>query len=250
MATVENGVVKGVAVGTAIITTTTSNGQEAICEVTVGPKYVTFDKLSTSDWVAPTASGVKGKVASVSEVTVGEDTALQFTATNESENVGQATYTKELGTSEILCFQYQIANNMADGADKHHGFALAQQAQDGYILSATADGGYYFSIRTDKVVLQKRDSENISTNIAETYFNASSVFGKKEDDTQRDFCNIEIGAINYADGSVGIHFKIDKTLIFDPEKTKVDDPLVGGYFGVFVRKAYGSAYLKKAPSLN
>ncbi|MBR4059833.1 MAG: FIVAR domain-containing protein, partial [Lachnospiraceae bacterium] len=158
-------------------------------------QYVTFEELRAEDWASVTSRELLVSVEA-DELKITRDASL-------SSGLGQTMYTPGLGIRDILCFQYKI-----DSRTSWHGFVLAQANENAYAITNSTDG-YFICINTNQVELQKRQNGNkvgqIDKALDTTLFDGGEYY------------DIEIGAINYPDGSVGIHFKIGDTLIFDPE---------------------------------
>lgn len=211
-----------------------------IAETSRVVQYVTFEDLSVDDW-----SNVTSKEL---DITVEQD-ALKFV----KDATGQAMYVPGLGTRDILCFQYKIDKEITeDTTTSWHGFALAQTNINTYAISSSTEG-YFICINPTQIELQKRqDGKYTQLNkVVDTGIYSGG-----------GYYDIEIGAINYPDGSVGIHFKINDTLIFDPEVVvdtaedkEIEEfgaaihgaPIVNTpTFGIVVHKNNGAEYLKPA----
>lgn len=198
-------------------------------------KYVTFEQLDATEWSDIANKRVLANVE-------GEELKLSIPSGGRAETV----YSKGLGIRDILCFQYKL-----DMKSAWNGFGIAQSNTATFITEGT--DGYFICINPGQIELQKYQGGKvvqINKSIDNTIFDGNKYY------------NIEIGAINNPDGSVGIHFKIDDTLIFDPEvfvDTKEDKVIAGTEqaipgvpiidatgFGVIVNPSNGTAYLKKA----
>lgn len=159
----------------------------------------------------------------------------------------EAIYGVELDVREILCFKYKIDKEQA-----WNGFAIAQTNPGAFVTSGT--DAYLIVINPGQVELQKYQGGKKVVQFNVTI--PADLFEGGE------YCDIEIGAINNLDGSVGIHFKINDTLIFDPTvyiDTVADkviagtaDKLIGvpitgcGNFGIVVNPQNGDAYFMQA----
>ena len=198
-------------------------------------QYVTFDQLAAADWSDPLANAVQASVA---------DDVL--TLTNGTSNRSETVYAPGLGIRDILCFKYKL-----DSKSAWQGFALAQTNTNAFITSGT--DGYFICINPGQVELQKyqggKKQVQINVAITDEIFNGGAYY------------DVEVGAINNPDGSVGIHFKINDTVIFDPavfvdttedkvitgtEQTIPGKPISNcGTFGIIVNPSNGNTYLKQ-----
>jgi len=211
-------------------------------------QYITFDELSVEDW-AP----VSGKELNIKV----EGDELQFITEAGSSD---AMYNPGLGIRDVLCFQYKIDHKIAaDDTVTWHGFPIAKvNPNSGTIANAT--DGYFICIEYKAkesqlyVQMQKRQGGKKVTQLDKKV--DTSIY------SGGGYYDIEIGAINNPDGSVGIHFKINDTLIFDPEVVvdTTEDKVIEGFgqaivgtpfvktptFGVYAHKSNGIEYLKKS----
>jgi len=199
-------------------------------------QYVTFEELSADDW-----ANVTGKELSMS--VVGDELQIAEGIT------GQAMYIPGLGIRDILCFQYKVDEN-----NSWHGFPIAQTNENAYAITSTTTG-YFICISGNKVELQKRGVDGANGVQIYKEFDSAIVNGGE-------YYDIEIGAINYPDGSVGIHFKINDELIFDENVVRdtEGDKVIEGFgaaiggapivdtptFGVLAHKNNKTEYLKLA----
>lgn len=191
-------------------------------------RYVTFAEFDTLDWSDPAKQAVT--------TTLSDGVLTMSVPSSRSENV----YAPGVGIRDILCFKYKL-----DTKTTWNGFAIAQTNTNTFITSGT--DGYFICINPAQVELQKYQggSKQVQIDVAidDSIFNGGEYY------------NVEIGAINNPDGSVGIHFKINDTLIFDPAvhlDTAEDAVLPGDpitnceNFGVVVNVQNGNAYLQRS----
>ena len=192
-------------------------------------RHITFEELDATEWKDLGSN-------SVTSVVEGQALCLINTSGNRKESV----YRKGLGTRDILCFKYKVEEKRM-----WHGFALAQTKLSSFITNGS--DGYFIAINPNHIELQKYQCGVKVARIDVP--NDRSVFIGGE------YHDIEIGAINYEDGSVGLHFKINDKVIFNPEvhrDTKEDEALPGRPiagvtgFGVVVNNINGKTYLMKA----
>ena len=192
-------------------------------------QYITFENIDADEWE---------DVANwrVTDTVVGEELQLAIPSGKRAESV----YSEGLGIRDILCFQYKL-----DTLSGWNGFALAQVTKSKFITEGT--DGYFICIKPTVVELHKYQNGSKVVQI-DAPIDANVFAGG-------DYYDIEVGAINNADGTVGIHFKINDTVIFSPEThldTETDEAIPGSPilhatgFGVVVNPANGTAYLKKA----
>ena len=197
---------------------------------------VTFENIDTTEWSDPLAGVIQF-----------EENNGELKMVVDDKERSEAIYAYELGLREILCFKYKI-----DTKENWQGFALAQTNPGAFITSGT--DGYLIVINPAQIELQKyrggKKLLQIDVKVPQNLFVGGEYY------------DIEIGAINNKDGSVGIHFKINDTLIFDPTifVDTVDDLVIGntgqklfedpivncGNFGVVVNPVNGAAYFKQA----
>ncbi|MBR3761252.1 MAG: right-handed parallel beta-helix repeat-containing protein [Lachnospiraceae bacterium] len=211
-------------------------------------QYITFDELSAEDW-AP----VSGKELNIKV----EGDELQFITEAGSSD---AMYNPGLGIRDVLCFQYKIDHKIAaDDTVTWHGFPIAKvNPNAGTIANAT--DGYFICIEYKAaesqlyVQMQKRQGGKKVTQLDKKV--DTSIY------SGGGYYDIEIGAINNPDGSVGIHFKINDAWIFDPEVVvdTTEDKVIEGFgqaivgtpfvetptFGVYAHKSNGIEYLKQS----
>lgn len=173
----------------------------------------------------------------------GDELKMHVTHVERCESI----YGPGVDVREILCFKYKI-----DKEDSWNGFAIAQ-TNAGAFVTANTDA-YLIVINPGQVELQKyqggKQVVKIDVVIPADLFEGGV------------YCDIEIGAINNLDGSVGIHFKINDKLIFDPtvyidtvadttstgtKELLVGAPITGcSNFGVVVNPINGDAYFMQA----
>ena len=198
---------------------------------------VTFDSLNPEDWSDP--------LAGVTSVEL-KDGALQMTV--DGPRRSEVIYASELHIRDILCFKYKI-----DTKNDWNGFALAQTNPGAFITAGT--NGYLICINPSQIELQKyyggTKVVQIDVKVPMNLF----VGGE--------YADVEVGAINYPDGSVGIHFKINGQLIFDPTvhidtvedkaipgtsgQKLFGDPITGcGNFGIVVNPVNGTTSIMQA----
>jgi len=198
---------------------------------------VTFDDLNPEEWADRMAGTTKVEM---------KDGALYMTVDDHVRS--EALYTNALHVRDILCFKYKI-----DTKKNWNGFALAQTNPGAFITSGT--DGYFICINPTQIELQKyyggQKVVQIDVKVPLDLFKGGEYY------------DIEVGAINYPDGTVGIHFKINDQLIFDPTvhiDTAEDKaipgtpnqklpgaPIIGcGNFGVVVNPENGSTHILKA----
>ncbi|MBR3762586.1 MAG: right-handed parallel beta-helix repeat-containing protein [Lachnospiraceae bacterium] len=187
--------------------------------------YVTFEELNASEWSDPSAARGQAAVS-------GDELQLSFQTGSRTEVV----YDKLIGSREILCFDFAL-----DQQNNWHGFAIGQSDRGKFITNST---GYFVCFSGDEIQLQKYiDGKKVTgadllkiTNTGEDKMFASG-----------QTYSIQLGALQNADGSVRILFKVDGNVIIDYLDT--ENPVIGDNgFGVVIQKlaTNGVAHLKLA----
>ncbi len=176
-------------------------------------RTITFERLDSSDWSNNLVT------ATVVSTEAGEELQLLYDNTSGSKEV---VYGPGLNERDILSFKYK-----QERRSHWCGFAIAQSNTNVEITSKMTDG-YLVCLfgGTNQIELQKY-KDGVQT-IPEVVDNCDQIIkiGEEQD--------IEIGAINNADGSVRILFKVDGKVIFDYLDT--ENAVVGETgFGVIVQ---------------
>ncbi len=200
-------------------------------------RKVTFDSLNVEDWSDSLADFVQIEM---------ENGALRLDV--EAADRSEAIYAHELHVRDILCFKFKL-----DAKQQWNGFALAQTNRGTFITAGT--DGYFICIKPDVVELQKyyggQKVVQIDVKIPMDLYKSG------------EYADVEVGAINYPDGSVGIHFRLNGELIFDPAVfvDTVEDnvipgtngqklpysPVTGcGNFGIVVHRDNQATYIMQA----
>ena len=182
-------------------------------------QYVTFDPFSADAWKD------YHKSTAVIQMVDGE---LQISNDSSTE----AIYDPGVGLRDILCFQFKQENFSA-----WWGFALAQTNTSEYITDAQCTDGYLLCFSGNQIELQKRNGGNNFGNLAVVTNDGLFEAGKWYD--------LQMGAINNADGSVRIYFKINDTVVFDYTDS---DAVISNVdnFGIVIKKDNGIYSVKPA----
>lgn len=187
--------------------------------------YVTFEELDASEWSDPSAARGQAAVS-------GDELQLSFQTGSRTEVV----YDKLIGSREILCFDFAL-----DQQKNWHGFAIGQSDRGKFITNST---GYFVCFSGDEIQLQKY-IDGVKVTGADLLKITNTGEGKLFASGQT--YSIQLGALQNADGSVRILFKVDDNVIID--YLDIENPIVGDNgFGVVIQKlaTNGVAHLKQA----
>jgi len=194
-------------------------------------QYITFDQLDAADWLDQSAG------SAVAVVTQDE---LKWTV--NGVNSTQVMYRPGVGTRDILKFKFKF-DTLQSG--RWFGFSIAHSNIDKFITSTAETDGYLICLKGDQLELQKRKGGTDYGNLAVVINNHEILTYGTE------WYEIELGAINHADGSVQIIFKVNGVTVFDYLDT-VDAIAGANGFGIVVQKEerIGSVHLAQADLTN
>lgn len=188
-------------------------------------QYITFGELNAEDWVDKTSSNGTAVVV---------DEELRLTSATETKRAEMIYNAGNIGVRDVLCFQFQL-----DTLSEWNGFAIAQSNTGAFITSAAATDGYFICIKADQFELQKRKGGTSYDNLPTVANNDILTGGEWYD--------IQIAAINEADGSVRILFTVNDTVVFDYVDS--NNPITGaGGFGVVVQPENVNGYARLKPA--